>query len=153
MHEMIDYNLFKLTDVFFLFIVRKIYTYAWNTYLSWLNNIRKCFDITMVYFVSKSFQKSPGPAVTQYRIRNVTTVTTRGVATLGSNRHVPTHNFHKSLRKICKKLNVYIFLVSNLSLLHVQCHMSIDTEAVIDQFNSLHWKIEKWILSEAHHQL
>ena len=47
----------------------------------------------MVYFVSKSFQKSPGPAVTQYRIRNVTTVTTRGVATLGSNRHVSTHNF------------------------------------------------------------
>ena len=26
---------------------------------------------------------------------------TRGVATLGSSRHVPTHNFHKILRKIC----------------------------------------------------
>ena len=27
----------------------------------------------------------------------------RGVATLGSSRHVPTHNFHKILRKICIK--------------------------------------------------
>ena len=34
----------------------------------------------------------------------------RGVATLGSSRHVPTHNFHKILRKICIKWNVYIFL-------------------------------------------
>ena len=28
-------------------------------------------------------------------------IITRGVATLGSSRHVPTHNFHKILRKIC----------------------------------------------------
>ena len=38
----------------------------------------------------------------------------RGVATLGSSRHVPTHNFHKILRKICIKLNVFIFLVFNV---------------------------------------
>ena len=38
----------------------------------------------------------------------------RGVATLGSSRHVPTHNFHKILRKICIKRNVYIFLVFNV---------------------------------------
>ena len=38
----------------------------------------------------------------------------RGVATLGSSRHVPTHNFHKILRKICIKWNVNIFLVFNV---------------------------------------
>ena len=41
----------------------------------------------------------------------------KGVATctLGSSRHVPTHNFHKILRKICIKWNVYIFLLFNVS--------------------------------------
>ena len=38
----------------------------------------------------------------------------RGVATLGLSRHVPTHNFHKILRKIYIKWNVYIFLVFNV---------------------------------------
>ena len=38
---------------------------------------------------------------------------TRGVATLGSSRHVPSHHFHKILRKICIKWNVYIFLLFN----------------------------------------
>ena len=39
---------------------------------------------------------------------------TRGVATLGSSRHVPTHNFHKILRKICIKWNVYIIVLINV---------------------------------------
>ena len=38
----------------------------------------------------------------------------RGVATLGSSRHVPTHNFHKILSKICIKLNVYFYRVFNV---------------------------------------
>ena len=38
----------------------------------------------------------------------------RGVATLGSSRHKPTHNFHKILSKICIKLNVYFYRVFNV---------------------------------------
>ena len=49
-----------------------------------------------------------------YSLRNWEHSEGRGVATLGSSRHVPTHNFHKILRKICIKWNVYIFLVFNV---------------------------------------
>ena len=91
-------------------------------------------------------------------IKNSNTMT-RGVATLGSSRHVPTHNFHKILRKICIKWNVYIFLVFNVfskirNKIVLQFNLSSYTAiinaiqtAVIDQFIAL--KNRKMNLSEA----
>ena len=73
----------------------------------------------------------------------------RGVATLGSSRHVPTHNFQQILRKICIKWNVYIFLVFNdLSKIGNKIIIQLDLSsytaiinaiqtAIIDQFIAL----------------
>ena len=73
----------------------------------------------------------------------------RGVATLGSSRHVPTHNFHKILRKICIKWNAYIFflfkdfskigykIVIQLDLSSFTAIINATQTAVIDQFIAL----------------
>ena len=81
----------------------------------------------------------------------------RGIATLGSSRHVPTHNFHKILRKICIKWNVYIFLFffKNRKWNSYSVRLSSYTAIInaihtelFDQFIALKNK-KKWILSEA----
>ena len=43
------------------------------------------------------------PEIKLYPVEMKDTLTARGVATLGSSRHVPTHNFHKIVRKTCIK--------------------------------------------------
>ena len=84
----------------------------------------------------------------------------RGVATLGSSRHVPTYNFPKILRKICIKWNAYIFflfkdfskigykIVIQLDLSSFTAIINATQTAVIDQFIALKNR-KMWILSEA----
>ena len=74
----------------------------------------------------------------------------RGIATLGSSRHVPTHNFHKILRTICIKWNAYIFLVFNsysVIPIFLYCNYLWHPDGS-NWSSSLYWKTEKWIVSE-----
>ena len=73
----------------------------------------------------------------------------RGVATLGSSRHVPTHNFHKILRKICvNEMFIFSYFLSCIQKIGnkivIQLYLSSYTAiinaiqmAVIDQFIAL----------------
>ena len=114
-----------ITTVYFVCLICKFRDFEmWNV------NIDLCSTFTDIEYSECSNSATPY----------------RGVATLGSSRHVPTLNFHKILRKICIKGNVFIFLVFNVfskigNKIVIQLDLSSHTAfikatktTVIDQF-------------------
>ena len=59
--------------------------------------------VSSIYSLYASSAKAGGFIKLKKNHIHAELMTPRGVATLGSSRHVPTHNFHKILRKICIK--------------------------------------------------